>query len=261
MVRALRRRPPPWLRRRAVAPQVGGRGGLAFVRPPAAPSLLPLAPRSAPQTHWGFRSLPDRPPKPAGVFARSPIGPLSRPATQKASAAAARALLAHKSEKRASAEAGDVWGASFPVPPATLRLPTKLWRLQRGRPRLFWRRQKQSVTAPERGEVLSITNKRFTTFRCGDMIGKIPTGEAWLNSTGRPHVASHMGGNKSPCKKGARFEHILQPEELQNMLRSLKIKNAEMGTLSLNFYYAIAMKPFVSHQSHKSQRTANHLPS
>ena len=216
MVRALRRRPPPWLRRRAVAPQVGGRGGLAFVRPPAAPSLLPLAPRSAPQTHWGFRSLPDRPPKPAGVFARSPIGPLSRPATRKAFVR----FLPTKAKKRASAEAGDVWGASFPVPPATLRLPTKLWRLQRGRHRLFWRRQKQSVTAPERGEVLSITNKCFTTFRRGDMIGKITTGEAWLNSTGRPHVASHMGGNKSPCKEGARFERFRLTEKSVNFCNS-----------------------------------------
>ena len=137
-MRALRRRPPPWLRRRAVAPQVGGRGGrrlsclcpsarrpvpssarspigspnpLGFPlaprsapsharrhrggasrrrpptrlesaaasrrRPPSRgagvaslasargahpPPPLPLAPPSAPQTRWGFRSLPDRPP-------------------------------------------------------------------------------------------------------------------------------------------------------------------------------------------------------
>ena len=61
------------------------------------------------------------------------------------------------------------------------------------------------------------------------------------------------GGNKSPCKEGARFEQFLQPAELQNMLRSLKIKNAEMGTLSLNFYDVIAMKPFVSRQSQISE--------
>ena len=41
--------------------------------------------------------------------------------------------------------------------------------------------------------------------------------------------------------------------ESQNMIRSLKIKNAEMGTLSLNFYNVIAMKPFVIRQSQISE--------
>ena len=68
MVRALRRRPPTRLRRHAVAPLVGGASPLLplSVRPPPLPSLLPLAPRSAPQTHRGFRSLPDLPPRTPG---------------------------------------------------------------------------------------------------------------------------------------------------------------------------------------------------
>ena len=72
-------------------------------------------------------------------------------------------------------------------------------------------------------------------------------------------MASHMGGNTSPCKEGAKFEQFLQPAELQNMLRSLKIKNAEMGTLSLNFYYVIAMKPFVSRQSQISENNKQNI--
>ena len=71
MVTASRRRSPTWLRRRAVAPLVGG-GALH--------RLLPLSARPRPF----FRPLPDRLPKPAGASARSPICPLSHPATQRA---------------------------------------------------------------------------------------------------------------------------------------------------------------------------------
>ena len=44
------------------------------------------------------------------------------------------------------------------------------------------------------------------------MIGRITTGQGGSNSTGRPHVASHIRRNESPCKDGDRFEKLLQTQ-------------------------------------------------
>ena len=69
-----------------VAPSPPSSAAPSRRRPPSrgaggASPLLPLSVRPPPRPF--FRSLPDRLPKPTGVSARSPIGPLSRPATQR----------------------------------------------------------------------------------------------------------------------------------------------------------------------------------
>jgi len=71
------------------------------------------------------------------------------------------------------------------------------------------------------------------------MIGRITTGQGGSNSTGRPHVASHIRRNESPCKDGDRFEKLLQTQNRRTCSevwksKLLKCKHVEPELLQCN---------------------------